>query len=45
MIKISQTQTPAGSIQEGVPLSRVITNPDDDDDDDDDDESENFTLK
>ena len=37
MVKISQAQTPVGSIQGGVPLSRVNTNPDDDDDDDDDD--------
>ena len=34
MVKISQTQTPVGSIQGGVPLSRVNANPDDDDDDD-----------
>ena len=32
MVKISQAQTPVGSIQGGVPPSRVITNPDDDDD-------------
>ena len=38
MVKISQTQTPVGSIQGGVPLSRVNANPDDDDDDDDDDD-------
>ena len=31
MVKISQTQTPVGSIQGGVPLSRVNTNPEDDD--------------
>ena len=36
MVKTSQAQTPVGSIQGGVPLSRVNTNPDDDDDDDDD---------
>ena len=30
MVKISQAQTPVGSIQGGAPLSRVITNPDDD---------------
>ena len=39
MVKISQKQTPVGSIQGGFPLSRVKTNPDDDDDDDDDDVS------
>ena len=39
MVKISQAQTPVGSIQGGVPLSRVNTNPDDVDDDDDDDEN------
>ena len=38
MVKISQAQTSVGSIQGGVSLSRVITNPDDDDDDDDDDD-------
>ena len=37
MVKISQAQTPVGSIQGGVPPPRVNTNPDDDDDDDDDD--------
>ena len=37
MVKISQAQTPSGSIQGGVPLSRVNANPDDFDDDDDDD--------
>ena len=42
MVKISQAQTPVGSIQGGVPLSRVNTNPDDVDDDDDD---ENNVLK
>ena len=33
MVKISQAQAqaPVGSIQGGVPLSRVNTNPDDDD--------------
>ena len=31
MVKINQAQTPVGSIQGGVPLSRVNTNPDDDD--------------
>ena len=36
MVKTSQAQTPVGSIQGGVPLSRVNTNPDDDDDDNDD---------
>ena len=36
MVKISQAQTPVGSIQGGVPLPRVNTIPDDDDDDDDD---------
>ena len=34
MVKISQAlETPVGSIQGGVPLSRVNINPDDDDDD------------
>ena len=33
MVKISQAQTPVGSIQGGVPLSGVNTNPDDDDGD------------
>ena len=32
MVKISQKQTPVGSIQGVFPLSRVKTNPDDDDD-------------
>ena len=32
MVKISQAQTPVGSIQGRVPLSRVSTNRDDDDD-------------
>ena len=41
MVKISQKQTPVGSIQGGFPLSRVKTNPDDDDDDDDDVSIEN----
>jgi len=36
MVKINQAQTPVGSIQGGVPLSRVNTNPVGDDDDDDD---------
>ena len=31
LVKISHAQTPVGSILGGVPLSRVITNPDDDD--------------
>ena len=31
MAKIRQALTPVGSIQEGVPLSRVNTKPDDDD--------------
>ena len=31
MVKISQAQTPVGSIQGGVPLSRLNTKPDDDD--------------
>jgi len=35
MVKISQSQTSVRSIQGGVLLSRVNTNPDDDDDDDD----------
>ena len=40
MVKISQAQTPVGSIQGGGgggggPLSRMNTNPDDDDDDKD----------
>ena len=35
MVKINQAQTLVGSIQGGVPLSRVNTNTDDDDDDDD----------
>ena len=40
-VRISQAQTPSGSIQGGVPLSRVNANPDDfDDDDDDDDDTE-----
>ena len=34
MVKINQAQTPVGSIQGRVPLSRVNANPDDDDDDD-----------
>ena len=35
MVKISQAQTtPVGSIQGGVPFSRVNANPDNDDDDD-----------
>ena len=29
MVKISQAQTPVGSIQGGVPLPTVNTNPDD----------------
>ena len=33
MVKINQAQTLVGSIQGGVPLSRVNTNADDDDDD------------
>ena len=33
MVKCSQAQTRVGSIQGGVPLSRVNTNPDDDDGD------------
>ena len=41
MVKINQAQTPVGSIQGGVPLSRVNANPDDDDDDDDDDDENN----
>ena len=42
MVKISQAQTPSGSIQGGVPLSRVNANLDDfDDDDDDDDDDDN----
>ena len=32
MVKINQAQTPVGSIQGGVPLSRVNSNPDYDDD-------------
>ena len=40
MVKISQAQTPSGSIQGGVPLSRVNAHPDDFDDDDDDDDTE-----
>ena len=40
MVRISQAQTPSGSIQGGVPLSRVNANPDDFDDDDDDDDTE-----
>ena len=39
MVKISQAQTPVGSIQGGVPLSTVNTNPDDYDDDDNDDDT------
>ena len=38
---LSQAQTPSGSIQGGVPLSRVNANPDDFDDDDDDDDDDN----
>ena len=34
MVKINQAQTFVGSIQGGVPLSRVNTSPDDDYDDD-----------
>ena len=41
MVKINQAQTPVGSIQGGVPLSRVNTNPDDDVVDDDDGGDEN----
>ena len=37
MVKTSQAQTPVGSIQGGVPLLRVSTNPDVDDDDDNED--------
>ena len=33
MVKINQALTAVGSIQGGVPLSRVNTNPNDDDDD------------
>ena len=33
MVKCSQAQTRVGSIQGGVPLSRVNTNPDDNDGD------------
>ena len=33
MVKCNQAQTRVGSIQGGVPLSRVNTNPDDDDGD------------
>ena len=40
MVKISQAQTPSGSIQGGVPLWRVNANPDDFDDDDDDDDDD-----
>ena len=36
MVKISQPKTPVGSIQGGVPLWWVNTNPDDDVVDDDD---------
>ena len=39
MVKIRQAQTPVGSIQGGVPLPRVSTNPDDDDDGDDNDDT------
>lgn len=39
MVKISQAQTPVGSIQGGVPLPTVNTNPDDYDDDDNDDDT------
>ena len=39
MVKISQAQTPVGSIEGGVPLPKVNTNPDDDDDDDDKDDT------
>ena len=38
-VKISQVQTPVGSIQGGVPLPTVNTNPDDYDDDDNDDDT------
>ena len=43
MVKIGQAQTPVGSIQGGVPLPRVNTNPDDADDDDDDDDDNDDT--
>ena len=43
MVTISQTQTPLRSIQGGVPLSRVNTNPDEDDNDDDDDDDDDFS--
>ena len=39
IVKMSQAQTPVGSIHGRVPLSRVNANPNDDDDDDDDDDS------
>ena len=39
MVKISQAQTPVGSIQGGIPLPTVNTNPDDYDDDDNDDDT------
>ena len=39
MVNISQAQTPVGSIQGGVPLPTVNTNPDDYDDDDNDDDT------
>ena len=43
-VRISQAQTPSGSIQGGVPLSRVNANPDDFDDDDDDDDDDDTEL-
>jgi len=42
MVTTSQAQTPVGSIQRGVPLPRVNTNPDGDDDDDHDDNDDDI---
>ena len=44
MVKISQAQTPVGSIQGGVPFSRVNTNPDNDDDDEREEKRKNIGL-
>ena len=44
-VRISQAQTPSGSIQGGVPLSRVNANPDDFDDDDDDDDDDTELMR
>ena len=44
-VRISQAQTPSGSIQGGVPPSRVSANPDDFDDDDDDDDDDTELMR